>query len=315
MEEGEEVGKSASPKVVKKSEVGSPKSVRKGSFVEEEINSKTELPTANSKLLTENMEVHHHPEVEKKGFKEYVFEGLMIFLAVTMGFFAESLREHIADSKKEKQIIAALVKDIKKDTASLNNAINVYMPAHNQWVDSADMYINMLPLKGNERKVTKAIINATTWWIYTPPEVALDILKSSGNFNLIENEKLKAQILTYNGNINEYIKYSEFVTAVQHRVDTATTSLLSRKLFRQVLAKLYSNMAKNENRDAFITNNDLPDPVVFKTYNKTVFVNFFGKIEQVDNLLNDLLGLYKRILTEETKLLDVLKEEYHLKDE
>ncbi len=34
------------------------------------------------------MEVHHHPHVEKKSFKEYFLEGLMIFLAVTMGFIA-----------------------------------------------------------------------------------------------------------------------------------------------------------------------------------------------------------------------------------
>ena len=32
------------------------------------------------------MEVHHHPNVEKKNFKEYFLEFLMIFLAVTLGF-------------------------------------------------------------------------------------------------------------------------------------------------------------------------------------------------------------------------------------
>jgi hypothetical protein len=36
------------------------------------------------------MEVHHHPNVEKKGYKEYFLEFLMIFLAVTMGFIAEN---------------------------------------------------------------------------------------------------------------------------------------------------------------------------------------------------------------------------------
>ena len=68
----------------KKPEVGSPKSVQKDSSREEEntsapdsyrddipqsaLNKQSEikeLPTANSKLPTENtMEVHHHPEVE-----------------------------------------------------------------------------------------------------------------------------------------------------------------------------------------------------------------------------------------------------------
>ena len=43
------------------------------------------------------MEVHHHPHVEKKSFKEYFLEFLMIFLAVTMGFFAETIRESITE--------------------------------------------------------------------------------------------------------------------------------------------------------------------------------------------------------------------------
>lgn len=36
------------------------------------------------------MEVHYHPHMEKKHFKEYLPEGSMIFPAVSMGFIAES---------------------------------------------------------------------------------------------------------------------------------------------------------------------------------------------------------------------------------
>ncbi len=44
-----------------------------------------------SETKTQDMEVHHHPNVEKKGLKEYILEGLMIFLAVSMGFIARSI--------------------------------------------------------------------------------------------------------------------------------------------------------------------------------------------------------------------------------
>ncbi len=69
------------------------------------------------------MEVHHHPHVEKKNFKEYFLEFLMIFLAVTLGFFAESLREHINDSEQGKQYIQSLVEDLESDTARMNDII------------------------------------------------------------------------------------------------------------------------------------------------------------------------------------------------
>ena len=38
------------------------------------------------------MEVHHHSHHPKK-WKEYLTEFLMLFLAVSMGFVAENLRE------------------------------------------------------------------------------------------------------------------------------------------------------------------------------------------------------------------------------
>src|ERR1700685_3716080 len=65
------------------------------------------------------MEVHHHPNVEKKNFKEYFLEFLMIFLAVTMGFFAESYREHIVEHDREKRYMENLYHDLIKDSASI----------------------------------------------------------------------------------------------------------------------------------------------------------------------------------------------------
>ena len=69
------------------------------------------------------MEVHHHPHVEKKGFREYFLEFLMIFLAVTLGFFAESLREHINDNEKREQYVQSLVEDLESDTARMDDII------------------------------------------------------------------------------------------------------------------------------------------------------------------------------------------------
>jgi len=261
------------------------------------------------------MEVHHHPDLhhKEKPWKEYILEGLMIFLAVTMGFFAESLREHIANNEKEKQIVASLVRDIKKDTAKLNDLIYTYMPAHNRWTDSAHKYVDSLTLKGNERKITMGIFNATDWNTYAPPEIALNVLKDAGSFNLIGKEKVKAEILTLGTHINEYIKYSAFLTEVEHQVDTASTSFIPRQVQRNVVAKLYINNAKNSN--GFVGYDDIPTDIKFKTYNKAVFVNYLNRIDEVDNLLNDMLGQYKRVLDQETKLLKVLKEEYHLEGE
>src|SRR6201999_2011388 len=109
----------------KKSVAGSPKS-------EEEIEKPPAaecfaptVQTANSKLQTEEMEVHHHPDLhhEKKPWKEYILEYIMIFLAVTTGFFAESLREHMADNSKEHEFIVSMIEDARTDTANINKSM------------------------------------------------------------------------------------------------------------------------------------------------------------------------------------------------
>ena len=69
------------------------------------------------------MEVHHHPNVEKKNFKEYILEFIMIFLAVTLGFFAENIREHISDNRLQKEYISSLISNTEKDTADLKKII------------------------------------------------------------------------------------------------------------------------------------------------------------------------------------------------
>ena len=98
----------------------------------ETTNPKSEIQTSE----IENMEVHHHPDLHhrKKHWKEYFLEFLMIFLAVTLGFFAESYREHLGDRSKEKEYMHSMVTDLQKDVAGMNKqilALNYQVNGHN----------------------------------------------------------------------------------------------------------------------------------------------------------------------------------------
>jgi len=44
----------------------------------------------------------------------------MIFLAVTLGFFAESFREHLVNKEKENHYIQSLISDLRADTLGLH---------------------------------------------------------------------------------------------------------------------------------------------------------------------------------------------------
>jgi hypothetical protein len=71
------------------------------------------------------MEVHHHPDLhhQKRKFKEYFLEFLMIFLAVTMGFIAENVREYFSDNAKEKEYVSSMIRNLRDDSTNLTNTI------------------------------------------------------------------------------------------------------------------------------------------------------------------------------------------------
>jgi hypothetical protein len=72
------------------------------------------------------MEVHHHPDLhhKKKKFKEYLLECLMIFIAVTLGFIAETIRENISERHREKDYMVGLINNLQSDTSNLNGIIS-----------------------------------------------------------------------------------------------------------------------------------------------------------------------------------------------
>jgi hypothetical protein len=80
-----------------------------------------ELSPDNTSETQQSMEVHHHPDMHhrKKKWKEYLLEFLMIFLAVTLGFIAENIRESISEHERAKVFAASMLKDLEADTAQL----------------------------------------------------------------------------------------------------------------------------------------------------------------------------------------------------
>lgn len=61
---------------------------------------------------------------QSKNLKEYVLEGLMIFVAVVLGFIAENIREKMMDNQTELSFMQSMVEDLKIDTARMNYSIS-----------------------------------------------------------------------------------------------------------------------------------------------------------------------------------------------
>ena len=67
------------------------------------------------------MEVHH-PTYKKK-WSEYIIEFIMLFAAVTLGFFAENLREYKSMIERRDQNLISILQDLKQDSIFLESTI------------------------------------------------------------------------------------------------------------------------------------------------------------------------------------------------
>ncbi|MDB5132814.1 MAG: hypothetical protein JWR02_2563 [Mucilaginibacter sp.] len=309
MSEGEKIRKtrkSASKKVNRRSDVGGQKKT---------INSNNEIetrPTANSKLLTETMEVHHHPEIEKKGLKEYLLEGLMIFLAVTMGFFAESYRERGSERTKEREYIINIKKDLATDTLNLN----IWIPSLYRRVLSFDTLISCLeipgPVKNGARMYYLARLS-TRNGIFEPSDNTILELKSSGNLRLIQNIEIVNGMMDFERSLGQYTNLLDI---------EGKENVLSYPLLGQLFdAKVFDKMVIVKNKEltekeyaAGSTNNTLVPPgnPQLLSYDKEK-INLL--IYYLHQRKSSFLGEIRRLSAQKAlveKLIKMINQEYKL---
>jgi hypothetical protein len=74
---------------------------------------------------TENnyMETHAHAlhKAPGKGWKHYLFEFMMLFLAITLGFIVENLREHFAEHERARQFLQSMLVDVRTNKKNLDS--------------------------------------------------------------------------------------------------------------------------------------------------------------------------------------------------
>ena len=163
------------------------------------------------------MEVHHHPDLKhkKKNFREYFLEFLMIFLAVSMGFVAENLREHISDRSKEKEYIESMMQDLRSDTVRVNHAIRG-TTRQMYGMDTLEMLLTP-DVNSNDSNIficyrqAGSLYNEHTM-IFSSRTITQ--LFSSGNMRLIKNQSVSDSISAYYAAIRDvdaqkayYIQY------------------------------------------------------------------------------------------------------------
>lgn len=155
------------------------------------------------------MEVHHHPHAGKKKFREYLSEGFMIFLAVTLGFIAENIRELLSEHAKENEYILNIRKDLLTDTVNQN----IWITALKRKMENCDSLIAILEVPGSTTKGKEMYYYArmaTRGGEFDANTNTLDELKNSGNFRLLRKREIINSLLDYEKIILRYQQVNAF---------------------------------------------------------------------------------------------------------
>ena len=148
------------------------------------------------------MEVHHpHHPTHKKNWSEYILEFVMLFAAVTLGFFAENVREHQVIEHKTQQNLQSVILDLKKDSVLIKDIIKEYQNASIYLNRLNDVFLDYQLNKISKNEyIDKVLLISDSLSFGTSFYINNSSYKntiSSGSFSNISNIDLKRNISNY----------------------------------------------------------------------------------------------------------------------
>jgi len=231
------------------------------------------------------MEVHHHSHHPKK-WKEYLTEFIMLFAAVTLGFFAENQREHVVERHREKQYLESLMGDLAKDKQEMTFARNFT----NNQIAGLDTAIDLLTNGIWNAENIKTMYRVSLKTGGTRPITFIDRTSSqlrSGGMRLIEDKNISNLITEYwqlIAQLNEF----ENITIYQYKLNikNLTYKIIDGTKYIDVKKKVIGD-------DATLLTYD---KVILKEYNnrlinlkydvKAYIINYF--YDKIDKKIEDL---------------------------
>ena len=224
------------------------------------------------------------------------WEFLMLFIAISLGFFVENYREVLVDRQKEKEIIVSFINDLETDIKELDIVIQRRQTREVR-IDSITYILNN-GLQDNYGKdlyyYARYLPRPAVFWANNTTN---EELKYSGNFILIKNQKIIDTLLQYNDNFI-------FIDFIKEREE-----YLVRRLFDQIIV-LFDPMVFDEMNVydiEFVYPSGNPK---INTKNKDVINLFLSNLHYVKTVNVGQLGLFKRHQKKAKEILNFIKKEY-----
>jgi hypothetical protein len=248
------------------------------------------------------MEVHHHPNVEKKNFAAYFLEFLMIFLAVTMGFFAENVREHFVDKEKEKEYVKSFVDDLSNDEIKLPQLIG-FIKWQIRAADSLPLLLKNVDTKTPANSIyyfLRGMERQQGINIFITDRTIAQV-KNSGEMRLIRNKQISDSLV-------DYYKQIEFVAYLQEALSSMKGELAEN------LRSIFNSYDYDKVSDSL---DDLIHPqgiLHLRSADADAINKCLLSVSDIKGLSRGIITMITGIKTKAANLKQLINDKYELKD-
>lgn len=238
---------------------------------------------------------------KRKGFTTYLLEGLMIFIAVVLGFISENVRQDITAKKMTKEFALSMVEDLKSDTTNLKDYI-AYFSLAGKNIDS----INRLLLAKELKDIPTGKLYFYGLWggadrSYVSNDASFQQMKNSGLLQNITNKSLLKKILNYNRLNQELLSEAQRDNLIYVEVRKVRGQIFNYKYNMVANTIVQANRIKlNKQKTDVFLESEPPlltyDPILFNQYMELVRSrNIKNKVNEAKVLLHEASMLIKEL--------------------
>ncbi|MBP8116022.1 MAG: hypothetical protein KAY50_11755 [Chitinophagaceae bacterium] len=253
------------------------------------------------------MEVHHHSHTARKKWTHYFWEFLMLFLAVSLGFYAENTREGILHKKEVKTQLNSMLSDLQSDMILFDSVTD----RNSYGAQMADSLVELLHsdiTNTTEIYFAARTVTANLGYYYVNSK-SFDQLKSAGMLRYIKNKELLDSIGTYYASFQWLAYQIDLLRLKMDEIHKGNTRLFDSYVFQQMTMniKIIANSGLGGRRTT--VNKPLVKPSLLSTDVKdinAVSLNYHYYSTTIKFYIRNAIALQNRA----NKLIEMIKKEY-----
>lgn len=237
----------------------------------------------------------------KKVFKEYFLEFFMLFAAVTLGFFAENIREYYGEREMEEKFIEVVIEDIDTDINSLKGIIK----SQEKRILYEDSLIHLLAKRDfsnmNDLYYYARVTSLRNF--FQPSINGFQQLKNAGGLKMIEQHDVIKKIQHYENEVQKLVELQSISDGLLNVYRDKMATIFDGRVFKEMFINpneldIYQKFQKPSGNPILIENsekdlNELLIRAIYINTNANTSMNRYKLLlSEAENLKSSLQATY-----------------------